>query len=271
MLDLIASTTTAIRARTNNFAPTVGIVLGSGLGGLANEIDIAYTIPYFEIPNFSVSTVEGHPGNLIFGTIGNKKVIAMQGRFHFYEGYTMQQVTFPIRIMQALGVSTLCVSNASGGMNPKFEVGELMLITDHINFCPTNPLIGKNEDSLGPRFVDMAETYSKKLISLAKEIAKEKEIRLSEGVYVGLAGPCFETPAEYRFLWRMGADAVGMSTVPEVIVAKHAGMDVFGISIISDLGIEGRVEKVTHEEVQRVARLKEPYMSFIVRELIARM
>ncbi|MDI1355473.1 MAG: purine-nucleoside phosphorylase [bacterium] len=270
MLDQIESTTKNIRSRTANFFPTVGIILGTGLGGLVKEIKIEHSIPYHEIPNFPVSTVPGHHGQLIFGDLGGKKVVAMQGRFHFYEGYTMHQITFPIRVMKALGVTTLCVSNASGGMNPNFEVGELMILNDHINFFPDNPLIGRNEDALGPRFVDMGETYKKEYIALAKVIALENKIKISEGVYVGLTGPCFETPAEYRFLARMGADAVGMSTVPEVIVAKHAGMDVFGISIITDLGIEGRTQTITHEEVQRVAHLKEPLMSLIVKELVKR-
>ncbi|NBQ48637.1 MAG: purine-nucleoside phosphorylase, partial [Sphingobacteriia bacterium] len=204
------------------------------------------------------------------GTIGPKKVIAMQGRFHFYEGYTMHEITFPVRVMKALGVHTLCVSNASGGMNPDYKVGELVLINDHINFFPDNPLIGKNNDSLGPRFVDMSEAYSKRLILLAKEIAAEQKIALSEGVYVGLTGPCFETPAEYRMFRRMGADIVGMSTVPEVIVARHAGMEVFGISIVSDLGIEGHVEKVSHEDVLREASRKEPLIATIVKEVVIR-
>ena len=194
----------------------------------------------------------------------------MQGRFHFYEGYTMHEITFPVRVMKALGVHTLCVSNASGGMNPDYKVGELVLINDHINFFPDNPLIGKNNDSLGPRFVDMSEAYSKRLILLAKEIAAEQKIALSEGVYVGLTGPCFETPAEYRMFRRMGADIVGMSTVPEVIVARHAGMEVFGISIVSDLGIEGHVEKVSHEDVLREASRKEPLIATIVKEVVIR-
>lgn len=270
MLEQIESTTRSIRQRTDHFSADIGIILGTGLGGLVSEIEVMHAIPYEEIPNFAKSTVEGHSGKLILGRIGNRKVIAMQGRFHFYEGYTMHQITFPIRVMKAMGVSSLIVSNASGGMNPAFQVGEIMLITDHINHFPTNPLIGPNQDSLGPRFVDMGEAYSKKYIATAHEIAKENNIKVSEGVYVGLTGPCFETPAEYRFLWRMGADAVGMSTVPEVIVARHAGMEVFGISIVSDLGIEGYVQKITHEEVQRVARLQEPKISLIVKELVKR-
>ncbi len=270
MLDLIASTTTSILERTNHFKPEIGVILGSGLGGFVKEIEIEFAIPYSEVPNFPVSTVKGHSGQLIFGKIGDKKVIAMQGRFHFYEGYSMQEITFPVRVMKALGVHTLCVSNASGGMNPAYKVGELVLINDHINFFPDNPLIGKNNDTLGPRFVDMSEAYSKRLLILAKKIAAELAIKVSEGVYVGLTGPCFETPAEYRMFHRMGADIVGMSTVPEVIVARHAGIEVFGISIVSDLGIEGHVEKVSHEDVLREANRKEPMIAAIVKELIKR-
>ncbi len=270
MLEQIEFTTKSIRNKTNDFLPSVGIILGTGLGGLVKEINVAFIIPYTDIPNFSLSTVEGHSGKLIFGELGGKKVVAMQGRFHFYEGYTMQQITFPVRIMKALGVRTLCVSNACGGMNPAFEVGELMIINDHINLFPTNPLIGKNEPALGVRFPDMGEAYKKTYVALGKQIAKEHNIKVSEGVYVGLTGPCFETPAEYRWLWRMGADVVGMSTVPEVIVARHSGMDVFGISIVTDLGVEGHVQKVTHEEVLHIASLQEPKMTLIMRELVKR-
>jgi purine-nucleoside phosphorylase len=271
MLEQIEFTTTSILNRTEQFRPTVGIILGTGLGGFAQEMNIRFEIPYSEIPNFPTSTVEGHSGKLLLGDVGGKKVLAMQGRFHFYEGYTMQQITFPVRVMKALGINTLCVSNASGGMNPSFKVGDIMLITDHINFFPDNPLIGKNHETLGPRFVDMGEAYSVRLRKLAAKIAQQNKIEVVEGVYVGLSGPCFETPAEYRFLWRMGADAVGMSTVPEVIVARHSGMEVFGISIISDLGVEGHVEKVSHEEVQRVARIREPQISTIVKELVTQL
>lgn len=271
MQEQINSTTKSIRERTNDFKPTVGIILGTGLGGLVKEITVEHVLPYSDIPNFPVSTVEGHSGKLIFGKLGEKNVMAMQGRFHFYEGYDMKQITFPVRVMKALGVRTLIVSNAAGGMNPKFAVGELMIINDQINLFPTNPLIGKNDAQLGPRFVDMSEPYKKSLIDLAKAIAKENSIKVSEGVYAGLTGPCFETPAEYRYLWRIGADAVGMSTVPEVIVARHSGMDVFGMSIITDLGIEGEVHSVTHEEVQQVANTQEPKMTLIMKELVARL
>ena len=270
MLEQIEFTTKSIREKTNNFIPEVGIILGTGLGGLVKEITVEYVLPYETIPNFPVSTVEGHSGKLIFGNLGGKNVVAMQGRFHFYEGYTMQQITFPVRVMKALGVNTLCVSNAAGGMNPSFAVGEIMIITDHINLFPSNPLIGKNINTLGPRFLDMSESYNKKLVDLAIAIAKEKNIKVSSGIYAGLTGPCFETPAEYAYLWRIGADAVGMSTVPEVIVAKHGGMNVFGVSIITDLGVEGKVFNVSHEEVQQVANQQEPKMSLLVKELISR-
>lgn len=271
MLEQINFTTKSILEKTNNFRPEVGIILGTGLGGLVKEISAEFVIPYEEIPNFPVSTVEGHCGKLIFGELGGKKVMAMQGRFHFYEGYDMQQITFPVRVMKAIGIHTVCVSNASGGMNPEFEIGEIMIINDHINLFPTNPLIGKNHPELGPRFPDMSEAYDKKLIDNALQIAKTNNIKVSQGCYAGLTGPCFETPAEYRYISRIGADAVGMSTVPEVIVAKHGGMRVFGVSIVTDLGVEGKIVEVTHEEVQHIAAAAEPKMSFIVKEVIRTM
>ena len=271
MLEQIEFSTKNILDKTQNFRPDLGIILGTGLGGLVKEIIVQFVIPYKDIPYFPLSTVEGHSGKLIFGELAGKKVVVMQGRFHFYEGYDMQQITFPVRVMKALGIKNLFISNACGGMNPAFKVGELMLITDHINLFPTNPLIGKNYDTLGPRFPDMSETYNKNYIALAKEIAKENNIALSEGVYAGLTGPCFETPAEYSYLRRIGADVVGMSTVPEVIVAKHAGLQVFGISIVTDLGIEGMVQKITHEEVQLVAQQQEPKMTLLIKELAKRL
>lgn len=270
MLEQIDFTTTSIQTKTNGFKPEIGIILGTGLGGLVKEIIVEYVMPYSEIPNFPVSTVEGHSGKLILGKLGGKKIIAMQGRFHYYEGYDMQQITFPVRVFKALGIHSLIVSNASGGMNPAFNVGDIMIINDHINLFPTNPLIGKNESKLGPRFVDMSEPYYKAYINLAKDISKELSVPVREGVYAGLTGPCFETPAEYRYLWRIGADAVGMSTVPEVIVAKHSGLKCFGISIITDLGVEGEVQNVSHEEVQQVAGEQEPKMTIIMKELISR-
>lgn len=271
MLEQIEFTTKSIRERTSNFIPTVGIILGTGLGGLVKEISVEFTLPYNEIPNFAISTVEGHSGKLIFGELGGKKVVAMQGRFHFYEGYSIQEIVFPVRIMKALGARSLLVSNASGGVNPDYRVGEIMLINDHINLFPGNPLIGKNNEALGPRFLDMSAAYSKYYLDLARTIASEHNIPISEGVYAGLTGPCYETPAEYRYLRRIGADVVGMSTVPEVIVARHAGMEVFGISIVTDLGVEGQVESISHEEVLHIAKLQEPKVSLIVKELVHRL
>jgi purine-nucleoside phosphorylase len=271
MLEQINFTTKSILEKTNNFRPEVGIILGTGLGGLVKEISAEFVIPYEEIPNFPVSTVEGHSGKLIFGELGGKKIMAMQGRFHFYEGYTMQQITFPVRVMKAMGIHTICVSNASGGMNPAFAIGEIMIINDHINLFPTNPLIGKNIAELGPRFPDMSEAYDRKLIAMAVDIAKANNIKVSQGSYAGLTGPCFETPAEYRYIRRIGADTVGRSTVPEVIVAKHGGMRVFGVSIVTDLGVEGDVQNVSHEEVQQIAKMQEPKMTLLMKELIRSM
>ena len=268
-LEKIKETATYIQKRIDK-SPHTAIILGTGLGELVNHIDIQTAIPYEEIPNFPVSTVEGHKGQLIFGMLGDKFVMAMQGRFHYYEGYTMKESTFPVRVMKALGVKTLFVSNAAGGMNPSFKVGDLMIITDHINLFPDHPLRGKNYNELGERFPAMNEAYSKRLIEKAREIAREHDIRLMEGVYVGTQGPTFETPAEYRFFYRIGGDAVGMSTVPEVIVAFHAGMEVFGMSVITDLGGENIAPDVSHEEVQEAAAKAQPVMSFIMKELINR-
>ena len=249
--------------------PKTAIILGTGLGQLASEITDKKEIPYAEIPNFPVSTVEGHSGKLIFGKLGGIDILAMQGRFHFYEGYSMKEVTFPVRVMYELGIKTLFVSNAAGGMNPKFRIGDLMIITDHINFFPEHPLRGKNYPT-GPRFPDMHETYDKKLIKLASDIAYEKKIRVTYGVYIGLQGPTFETPAEYRMYHLLGADAVGMSTVPEVIVAHHCGIRTFGISVITDLGGFDNPVEVSHEEVQEAANAVQPYMTEIMREMIVR-
>lgn len=250
--------------------PTVGIVLGTGLGGLVKEIEVIDEISYSDIPNFPISTVESHSGKLIFGKLGGKFVVAMQGRFHYYEGYDLKQVTYPIRVMKLLGIEKLFVSNASGGVNPDFIVGEIMILNDHINFFPGNPLIGKNFDELGPRFPDMSEPYCPKMIQLAKDIAKENDIRIAEGTYLGLTGPTLETPAEYKFVRTIGADAVGMSTVPEIIVARHMEIPCFAISIITDLGVPGKIKKVSLEEVIEVASRQEPKMTLILRELIAR-
>lgn len=249
--------------------PETAIILGTGLGSLVNEITEKYEIEYKDIPNFPLSTVEGHSGKLIFGKLGNKEIMAMQGRFHFYEGYSMKEVTFPVRVMRELGIKTLFVSNAAGGMNPDFLIGDLMIINDHINFFPEHPLRGKNIP-YGDRFPDMSTAYDKQLIAMAKEIAAEKGIRIVEGVYLGTQGPTFETPAEYRMFHRMGGDAVGMSTVPEVIVARHCGIRVFGISVITDLGVEGIVVECSHEEVQKAADEAQPKMTTIFREIINR-
>lgn len=243
--------------------------MGTGLGQLASEITDSYEFSYQDIPNFPVSTVEGHSGKLIFGKLGDKDIMAMQGRFHYYEGYDMKEVTFPERVMYELGIETLFVSNASGGMNPSFQIGDLMIIDDHINFFPEHPLHGKNFPT-GPRFPDMHEAYDKSLRQLADDIAKEKNIRVVHGVYVGVQGPTFETPAEYAMYHRLGGDAVGMSTVPEVIVARHCGIKVFGMSIITDLGIEGKPVEVSHEEVQEAANKAQPLMTEIMREIIKR-
>lgn len=249
--------------------PETAIILGTGLGKLADEIEVDQRIPYCEIPNFPISTVEGHSGCLLLGKLGGKDILAMQGRFHFYEGYSMKEVTFPVRVMYELGIKTLFVSNAAGGTNPNFEIGDLMIITDHINFFPEHPLRGKNIEP-GPRFPDMSEAYSKELVKLADQIAQEKGIKVQHGVYLGTQGPTFETPSEYRMFARLGADSVGMSTVPEVIVANHCGMRVFGVSIITDLGVEGKIVEVSHEEVQKAANAVQPLMADIMREMIRR-
>lgn len=267
MLEKINQTADFLKSKINK-TPVAGIILGTGLGGLSKEINAEVVIPYNEIPNFPVSTVQGHSGKLIFGTLGGKFVVAMQGRFHFYEGYDMQTVTFPVRVMKQLGIQYLFLSNASGGVNENFEIGEIMIIKDHINLFPANPLIGKNMEELGPRFPDMSEPYDKKLIAKAQDIAKTNSIRIATGVYAGLSGPTFETPAEYKYVRVIGADTVGMSTVPEVIVARHMSIPCFAMSIITDLGVEGKIMETTHEEVQQVAAKQEPKMTFIFTELI---
>lgn len=267
MLEQIRISTEYIKQKTAS-SPEIGIILGTGLGGMIKKINIKETLPYETIPNFPVSTVEGHAGKLIFGTLGNKNIVAMQGRFHYYEGYSMQQITFPVRVMKALGIKYLFISNASGGVNPDFEIGDLMIIHDHINLFPENPLIGKNYEELGPRFPDMSEPYDRGLILKAKELAKKNNIKIQEGIYAKLPGPCLETPAEYRYLRNIGADAVGMSTVPEVIVARHMGLPCFAISIITDLGVSGKIVKVTHEDIQKIASEAEPKMTLLMDELI---
>lgn len=270
MLNKIKETAAFLKGRVSGQMPTTAIILGTGLGSLVDFIDEKQYIPYSDIPNFPVSTVEGHSGNLIFGTLGNRRVIAMQGRFHYYEGYDMKQVTFPVRVFKALGVDTLFVSNAAGGMNKEFRVGDVMIITDHINLFPENPLRGKNYSELGPRFPAMTEPYDHKLIAEADKIAAEQNMRVMHGVYVGTTGPTFETPAEYEYFRIIGGDAVGMSTVPEVIVARHADMRVFGVSVITDLGGKDITEVPSHEEVQLAAEKAQPYVVALMRELVNR-
>ena len=267
MLNKINQTAAYLKTMVS-YRPETGIILGTGLGHLADEITEKIEIPYEQIPHFPLSTVEGHSGKLIFGKLGGKEVLAMQGRFHYYEGYDMKQVTFPVRVFKAMGVKTLFVSNAAGGMNPDFKVGDIMIITDHINLFPDHPLRGKNHEELGTRFPDMSDAYSPRLIAKANEIAERNGIKVQHGVYVGTSGPTFETPAEYRYFRRIGGDAVGMSTVPEVIVARHGDMEVFAISVITDLGVEGIVEKCSHEDVQKAANAAQPLMTRIMQELV---
>ena len=259
----------SIRARLP-YQPDIAIILGSGLGPLADEAKQPVTLDYADIPHFPRSTVPGHDGRLVIGTIGGKHVMIMKGRFHYYEGYDMKEVTFPVRVMKALGIDTLFVSNAAGGMNKEFRVGDIMIITDHINLFPENPLHGKNDDRLGPRFPAMTKAYDHDLVALADKIAAEKGIRVMHGVYVGTQGPTFETPAEYEYFRIIGGDAVGMSTVPEVIVANHAGIKVFGVSVITDLGGKEVMDVPTHEEVQKAAMEAQPRMMEIMRELVER-
>ena len=268
MLENIRETAEFLNAKVQDM-PKVGIILGTGLGNLVTQLTEKVEIPYETIPNFPISTVEGHSGKLIVGKLGEVKVLAMQGRFHYYEGYDMKDVTFPVRVMKAVGIDTLLVSNASGGMHPDFEIGDLMIITDHINLFPEHPLRGKNFNELGTRFPDMSEAYDKELIAKAKAIAARNNIKVVEGVYVGTTGPTFETPAEYRYFRILGGDTVGMSTVPEVIVAKHGGMRCFGISIITDLGVPGKIVEVSHEEVQIIGNQVQPLMTKIMLDLVA--
>ena len=251
--------------------PSVGIVLGSGLGSFADEIDVEFEIAYSNIPHFPVSTVEGHSGKLIFGNLSGKKVVAMAGRFHYYEGYTTQEVVFPIRVLKYLGIKTLVISNAAGGLNTSYKVGDLMIIKDHISMLTINPLLGKNEIELGPRFPDMSEPYKNYLIEKVKKIAKENNIDLKEGVYAGVTGPTFETRAEYKMLNLLGGDAVGMSTVQEVIAAVHLGLPVFAMSVITDVGIREEENTITHEEVLQAAREAEPKLTLIFKQLIGQL
>ncbi len=267
MLEKIISTAEFLRSRGMK-NPEAGIVLGTGLGGLTAEINIEVEIPYSEIPDFPVSTVQGHAGKLIYGEFGGRKVVAMKGRFHYYEGYGADQITFPIRVMKQLGIRALFLSNAAGGLRPDFRIGDIMLIEDQICLV-TNPLIGPNDDRIGPRFPDMSEPYDRKLIAMAEEIGARLSISLRKGVYLSTSGPTFETPAEYRFFRIIGADAVGMSTAPEVITARHMSLPVFGVSIITDLGVEGKIEYTTHESVQKAAEQSEVKMTAIMKEMIA--
>lgn len=268
MWNKVQETVSFIKSKTNNFQPEFGVILGSGLGNFAADITVEFTLAYTDIPNFPVSTVEGHKGTLLFGTIGTKKVVAMQGRFHYYEGYTMHEVTFSVRVMKFLGVEKLIVSNASGGVNPSFKVGDVMVITDHINLMPEHPLRGANDERFGPRFVNMSEPYSKNMIALAKTIAVGLQIDIKTGVYLGLQGPTFETLAEYKMVKAIGGDCVGMSTVPEVIVAKHMQMECFGISVITDMGDVDNIQEVNHEEVLKAAKTAEPNVRNLIKNLI---
>jgi len=267
MLDRIRESAEYIQSKSNlNFK--IGIVLGSGLGGLKKDIDIKCELDYSEIPHFPISTVEGHSGKLLMGKIDDTPVIALQGRFHFYEGYSLQETTFPIRVFKALGVESLLLSNASGGLNPEQSIGDVMIITDHIHHFPDNPLRGKNIDELGPRFPDMSEPYNFSLIEKAREIGNANDLNLKFGVYVGTSGPTYESRSEYKYFRFIGGDAVGMSTTAETIVAVHSGMKVFGASIISDLGVEGKIVEISHEEVQAVAAKAEPKLSLLFKEIV---
>ncbi len=267
MWEQVQETVSFIQEKVN-FTPEYGVILGSGLGSFTNEMQVHFTLPYHEIPNFPVSTVQGHKGALVFGAIANKKVVAMQGRFHFYEGYSMKEVTFPVRVMKFLGIEKLIVSNASGGVNPNYKVGSIVMITDHINMTPEHPLRGKNDERFGPRFVNMSEPYSRKMITKATQIAKELKIETHEGIYLGLQGPTFETLAEYKMVKILGADCVGMSTVPEVIVARHMDLETFGISVITDMGDAESIGTISHDEVLEAAKQAEPQVRNLIKELI---
>ena len=270
LISNINETLEVIRKHTKENYP-IGIILGTGLGGLVKEIEVKHQINYEVLPHFPISTVESHHGKLIFGKVNGKNVVAMQGRFHYYEGYTMQQITYPVRVMKFLGVETLLVSNACGGMNPQYRKGDVMIMVDHINMLGDNPLIGKNEDELGPRFPDMSEPYSLELIDLAEKIAIENQIKVQKGVYVAVPGPNLETRAEYRFLRATGADVVGMSTIPENIVANHMGMKVLGFSIVTDECFPDSLKPVNVDEIIATAMQAEPKMTLIMKELIKRL
>ena len=266
LIQQLKETTSYIRQQLNAF-PQVGIILGSGLGNFTGEIKAEKEIPYSDIPHFPVSTVKGHQGKLIFGELSGKKVVAMAGRFHFYEGYTPQEVIYPVRVMKMLGVETLLISNAAGGVNTSFTVGDLMIITDHISLFVQNPLVGENESEFGPRFPDMSEPYSSLLIAKAKTIAEKLQIPVHTGVYTGVTGPTFETRSEYKLIKALGGDAVGMSTVQEVITAAHCGIKVFAMSVITDIGIREEDNIITHEEVLQAAKDAEPKLTAIFTHL----
>ncbi|MEO6219185.1 MAG: purine-nucleoside phosphorylase [Ginsengibacter sp.] len=268
MLKKISEAVDFIKSKYNT-SPSVGVVLGSGLGSFISEMKVEFKIDYSDIPNFPLSTVEGHSGQLIFGETGGKKIVAMAGRFHYYEGYSTQEVVFPIRVLKFLGIESLLISNAAGGTNKSFQVGDLMIIRDHISMLTLNPLLGKNEEAFGTRFPDMSQPYSKKLITIAKKIADENGIVIQEGVYMGVTGPSFETRSEYKMLNLLGGDAVGMSTVQEVIAAVHMGLTVFAMSVITDIGIREEENKITHKEVLQAASEAEPKLTLIFKKLIA--
>lgn len=268
MWDKVQETVAFLNSKTKNFNPQFGVILGSGLGNFVEDIAVEFVVEYKDIPNFPISTVQGHKGALVFGKVGEKKVVAMQGRFHYYEGYDSKQVTFPVRVMNYLGIQLLIVSNASGGVNPTFKVGDVMIIKDHINMIPDHPLRGHNDERFGPRFVNMSEPYKKSLIAKAKSIAANLKIDVKEGIYLALQGPTFETLAEYKYVKNVGADCVGMSTVPEVIVARHMNLDCFGISVITDMGNEEEIESVNHEEVLEAAKKAEPHVRNLIKNLI---
>jgi purine nucleoside phosphorylase I, inosine and guanosine-specific len=267
MLEKIIETTEFLKAK-GIIDPDAGIILGTGLGELTTKIDNRIEIDYKDIPNFPLSTVEGHAGKLIYGEFGGKKIVAMKGRFHYYEGYGQEQVALPVRVLKYLGIKCLFLSNAAGGVNPSFQIGDIMVITDHINLLP-NPLIGPNDDRIGVRFPDMGEVYDKYLVNKALRIAEEYNIRIHKGVYLSTSGPTFETPAEYRYFRIIGADAVGMSTTPEVIIARHMNLACFAVSVITDLGVEGKIEYTTHESVQNEAAKTEARMTTIMTEMIS--
>jgi purine-nucleoside phosphorylase len=270
MMQLLQETTTYIQIKIEGFAPEFGIILGTGLGALVKDVDMRFSLSYADIPNFPVSTVESHSGKLIFGLLAERPVVVMQGRFHYYEGYTMEQVVFPVRVMKLLGVQKLFVSNAAGGLNPRFNTSDLMVITDHINLLPDNPLLGKNIDELGPRFPDMSEVYDEHMVREAMVIAEDADFDLREGVYLSAPGPMLETKAEYKFMSIIGADAVGMSTVPEVIAARHMGMPVFAVSVITDMCTPDRIKKVVLADILEAAAIAEPRMTMLIRELVRR-